>query len=206
MVLTKWIYVAFKGKALDSEELIQVFRRFGDPKVGKIVGTHHAYVKFDNPKDAARAVATMNGSVIDRKGPVEVTLANPGRDTEWKASDTKYDTIVDSSVVPRITPPIPKVNSINSNELQEIFEPITEDMVRKTHPFEMKDMLATRLRPVVAFMCPELGDKLTGMIVELDSGVVLSLLKDMNALKDKVQQAAKVLSDFRERKRVAIAE
>ncbi|XP_035790679.1 uncharacterized protein LOC118465993 isoform X2 [Anopheles albimanus] len=207
MALSKWIYVAFKGEALDSDELMYVFRPFGNPTVGKIVGKHHAYVKFENAECAAKAAATMNRCVIDRKGTIEVSVARPPKvqNTIQKLCGRQGDSTSQLSVVPEKTPRIPKVTPINPNVPQAYFEPITEDMVRETHPFELKDILASRVRPIVAFMCPEMAEKLTGMIVELDNAVVLKLLKDMNALKVKVEQAAIVLCDFLDRKRASVA-
>merc|ERR1712014_105934 len=56
-----------------------------------------------------------------------------------------------------------------------------------------KQMLGEKLYPQIAKMQPELAGKITGMMLEMDNSELLSLLDSQAALKEKVDEALRVL-------------
>ena len=60
-------------------------------------------------------------------------------------------------------------------------------------PAEQKQLLGQRLFPLVQSMEPHLAGKITGMLLEMDNGKLLTLLEEPEALNDKVMEAISVL-------------
>jgi len=57
-----------------------------------------------------------------------------------------------------------------------------------------KQLLGERLYPRIAAMDPQLGGKITGMLLEMDDGEILTMLQSVDALTKKVAEAREVLS------------
>merc|ERR1719321_906411 len=60
-----------------------------------------------------------------------------------------------------------------------------------------KQMLGTKLYPQVAKYQPELAGKITGMMLEMDNSELLILLESENQLKNKVDEALRVLEQIK---------
>ena len=60
-------------------------------------------------------------------------------------------------------------------------------------PAEQKQLLGQRLFPLVQSMEPHLAGKITGMLLEMDNGKLLTLLEEPEALNGKVMEAISVL-------------
>merc|ERR1712014_94164 len=56
-----------------------------------------------------------------------------------------------------------------------------------------KQMLGEKLYPLVTKLQPELAGKITGMMLEMDNSELLSLLESPPQLKEKVDEAMRVL-------------
>lgn len=59
-----------------------------------------------------------------------------------------------------------------------------------------KQMIGERLFPLIKAMAPASAGKITGMLLEMDNGELLHLLESNSALKEKVEEATQVLSEW----------
>lgn len=64
---------------------------------------------------------------------------------------------------------------------------------------QRKLTLGEKLYPLVATLNAENAPKITGMILELENTEILNLLEDNSALKDKVEEAVRVLNEYVEK-------
>ncbi|KAK3711098.1 Protein phosphatase PP2A regulatory subunit B [Vermiconidia calcicola] len=63
-------------------------------------------------------------------------------------------------------------------------------------PAQQKQMLGEVLYPKIANQQPELAGKITGMLLEMDNGELLSLCQDDDALRNKVDEAMNVYDEY----------
>lgn len=73
-------------------------------------------------------------------------------------------------------------------------EPLTMPMLASAAPGMKKQMLGEQLYPRIALLEPAAAGKVTGMMLEMDPEEVLKLLERQDLLKNKVDEAMKVLS------------
>jgi len=59
-----------------------------------------------------------------------------------------------------------------------------------------KQMIGERLFPLIKALAPQSAGKITGMLLEMDNGELLHLLENNSALKEKVEEATQVLSEW----------
>merc|ERR1719235_298527 len=71
--------------------------------------------------------------------------------------------------------------------------PLTAAALAAAHPGMQKQMLGEKLFPSVAKFQPELAGKITGMMLEMDNSELLMLLESDAQLKNKVDEALRVL-------------
>lgn len=90
--------------------------------------------------------------------------------------------------------PIPPQSSI----LIHGMEPLTPSMLSSAQPQEQKQMLGERLYPLIYEMNKEVAGKVTGMLLEMDNGDLLTILENMELLKAKVDEAIKVLQHHKQ--------
>ena len=65
-------------------------------------------------------------------------------------------------------------------------EPLTPAALANATAQEQKQMLGERLFPLIQQMQPELVDKITGMLLEMDNTEILHMLESRESLKAKV--------------------
>jgi len=70
---------------------------------------------------------------------------------------------------------------------------LTREVLERMPPQQQKQVLGERLFPACQRFQPNLGGKLTGMILELPSAQILELLENEEKLKQKIQEGIKVL-------------
>merc|ERR1719458_1801325 len=71
--------------------------------------------------------------------------------------------------------------------------PLTATQLASVPPGVQKQMLGERLYPAIAKYQPELAGKITGMMLEMDNSELLVLLESELQLKNKVEEALRVL-------------
>merc|ERR1719240_1568247 len=71
--------------------------------------------------------------------------------------------------------------------------PLTAAALAAAHPGLQKQMLGEKLFPMVAKFQPELAGKITGMMLEMDNSELLMLLESEAQMKNKVDEALRVL-------------
>uniref|UniRef100_A0A5S6R3A7 Polyadenylate-binding protein n=1 Tax=Trichuris muris TaxID=70415 RepID=A0A5S6R3A7_TRIMR len=76
-------------------------------------------------------------------------------------------------------------------------EPLTTSMLSSAQPQEQKQMLGERLYPLIHEMHSDLAGKITGMLLEMDNGDLLTILESGELLKTKVEEAVKVLQQHK---------
>ncbi|XP_016047075.1 polyadenylate-binding protein 1-like isoform X1 [Erinaceus europaeus] len=72
-------------------------------------------------------------------------------------------------------------------------EPLTASMVAAALPHEQKQMIGERLYPLVYEIHSQLANKITGMLLEIDSSELLLMLESPESLHAKVEEALAVL-------------
>ncbi|KAM3850472.1 polyadenylate-binding protein 1A-like isoform 2-T2 [Diretmus argenteus] len=72
-------------------------------------------------------------------------------------------------------------------------EPLTASMLAAAPPQEQKQMLGERLLPLILNMNPALANKITGMLLEIDSSELLPMLESPESLRSKVDEAVALL-------------
>merc|ERR1712196_367854 len=71
--------------------------------------------------------------------------------------------------------------------------PITAAALAAAPPQVQKQMLGTKLYPKIARYQPDLAGKITGMMLEMDNSELLILLESDAQLKQKIEEAMRVL-------------
>merc|ERR1719191_2068898 len=71
--------------------------------------------------------------------------------------------------------------------------PLSAAALAAAPPAMQKQMLGSKLYPMVAKHQPELAGKITGMMLEMDNSELLMLLESETQLKNKVDEAMSVL-------------
>merc|ERR1719158_745282 len=71
--------------------------------------------------------------------------------------------------------------------------PLSAAALAAAPPAMQKQMLGSKLYPMVAKYQPELAGKITGMMLEMDNSELLMLLESETQLKNKVEEAIRVL-------------
>merc|ERR1740121_2430159 len=72
-------------------------------------------------------------------------------------------------------------------------QPLTAAMLAQAPPGMQKQMLGEKLYPAVSRLQPELAGKITGMMLEMDNSELLMMLESETQLRQKVEEALKVL-------------
>ncbi|KAM3850387.1 polyadenylate-binding protein 1A-like isoform 1-T1 [Diretmus argenteus] len=72
-------------------------------------------------------------------------------------------------------------------------EPLTASMLAAAPPQEQKQMLGERLLPLILNMNPALANKITGMLLGIDSSELLPMLESPESLRSKVDEAVALL-------------
>ena len=86
--------------------------------------------------------------------------------------------------------------SQGNNQQQRSFDPqqpLTAAALAAAPPGMQKQMLGEKLFPAVAQHQPELAGKITGMMLEMDNSELLILLESESQMKNKVDEALRVL-------------
>merc|ERR1719174_509383 len=76
-------------------------------------------------------------------------------------------------------------------------DPLTAAALAAAPPGMQKQMLGEKLFPLISRFQPELAGKITGMMLEMDNSELLILLESDTQLKNKVDEALRVLETFR---------
>eukprot|EP00102_Acyrthosiphon_pisum_P003192 XP_001945427.1 PREDICTED: polyadenylate-binding protein 1-like [Acyrthosiphon pisum] len=72
-------------------------------------------------------------------------------------------------------------------------EPLTETILATAKPEDQKQILGQRLFPLIQGMYPELSDKITCMLLEINNSDLLHMLEHQESLKIKIEEAVTVL-------------
>jgi len=80
---------------------------------------------------------------------------------------------------------------------QPTFPPLTIEMLNTLPPQAQKQTLGEQIFPLVSRLQPALAGKITGMVLELDNREILKLLQSDAVLRQKVDEAVKVLHQHR---------
>merc|ERR1712126_468003 len=75
--------------------------------------------------------------------------------------------------------------------------PLTAAALAAAPPGVQKQMLGEKLFPAISKFQPELAGKITGMMLEMDNSELLMLLESDMQLKNKVDEAMKVLDSLK---------
>merc|ERR1719352_783338 len=73
---------------------------------------------------------------------------------------------------------------------------LSAQMLAKAPPGMQKQMLGEKLYPAVARLQPELAGKITGMMLEMDNSELLMMLESEQQLRQKVDEAMRVLQQM----------
>ena len=76
-------------------------------------------------------------------------------------------------------------------------EPLTASMLAQAPPETQKQMLGDRIFPLIHTMYPELSNKITGMLLEIDNSELLHMLEHQESLRSRAEEAVAVLQAFR---------
>lgn len=76
-------------------------------------------------------------------------------------------------------------------------EPLTASMLAQAPPEAQKQMLGDRIFPLIHTMYPELSNKITGMLLEIDNSELLHMLEHQESLRSRAEEAVAVLQAFR---------
>merc|ERR1719243_24540 len=74
--------------------------------------------------------------------------------------------------------------------------PLTASALAAAPPAVQKQMIGEKLFPAIARFQPELAGKITGMMLEMDNSELLMLLESETQLKNKVDEALRVLESM----------
>merc|ERR550537_1146081 len=85
--------------------------------------------------------------------------------------------------MPQAQPPQPQPGS----------QPLNAAVLAAAPPAVQKQMIGEKLYPAISKHQPELAGKITGMMLEMDNSELLMLLESDNQLKNKVDEAMRVL-------------
>merc|ERR1719162_2859953 len=72
-------------------------------------------------------------------------------------------------------------------------QPLTASSLAAAAPGVQKQMLGEKLYPAISKLQPEFAGKITGMMLEMDNSELLILLESEQQLKNKVDEAMRVL-------------
>jgi len=75
-------------------------------------------------------------------------------------------------------------------------DPLTAQALATAPPGMQKQMLGEKLYPAVSRLQPELAGKITGMMLEMDNSELLMMLEQEQQLKQKVDEAMRVLQQM----------
>ena len=81
----------------------------------------------------------------------------------------------------------------NPQNMFDPSKPLTAAVLAAAPPGMQKQMLGEKLFPAVARWQPELAGKITGMMLEMDNSELLILLESESQMKNKVDEALRVL-------------
>ena len=70
-------------------------------------------------------------------------------------------------------------------------------MLAQAQPETQKQMLGDRIFPLIHGMYPDLSNKITGMLLEIDNSELLHMLEHHDSLKSRAEEALAVLQAFR---------
>merc|ERR1719191_1343042 len=90
-------------------------------------------------------------------------------------------------------PPMPPQQQQQQQSMPDPNAPLSAAALAAAPPGMQKQMLGTKLYPRVAKYQPELAGKVTGMMLEMDNSELLILLESEQQLKNKVDEALRVL-------------
>lgn len=76
-------------------------------------------------------------------------------------------------------------------------EPLTASMLAQAPPEAQKQMLGDRIFPLIHNMYPDLSNKITGMLLEIDNSELLHMLEHQESLRSRAEEAVAVLQAFR---------
>lgn len=76
-------------------------------------------------------------------------------------------------------------------------EPLTASMLAQAQPEAQKQMLGDRIFPLIHAMYPDLSNKITGMLLEIDNSELLHMLEHQESLRSRAEEAVAVLQAFR---------
>lgn len=115
-----------------------------------------------------------------------------------QARNRDYPQLPNQSIAPPMTGQIhqPGTSAMLLQQQQQTAHPevaLSAQTLAAAHPQMQKQMLGERLFPLVAKLQPELAGKITGMMLEMDNGELLSLLDSESQLHAKVEEAVGVL-------------
>lgn len=85
-------------------------------------------------------------------------------------------------------------------------EPLTASMLAQAPPETQKQMLGDRIFPLIHAMYPELSNKITGMLLEIDNSELLHMLEHQESLRSRAEEAVAVLQAFRAKEIAQTAE
>lgn len=85
-------------------------------------------------------------------------------------------------------------------------EPLTASMLAQAPPEAQKQMLGDRIFPLIHAMYPELSNKITGMLLEIDNSELLHMLEHQESLRSRAEEAVAVLQAFRAKEIAQTAE
>merc|ERR1711941_31308 len=72
-------------------------------------------------------------------------------------------------------------------------QPLNASVLAAAPPAVQKQMIGEKLYPAIAKYQPEMAGKVTGMMLEMDNSELLMLLESEQQLKNKVDEALRVL-------------
>jgi len=96
-------------------------------------------------------------------------------------------------------PPVQAGSAIQSQQALHVQgqEPLTATMLAAAPPEAQKQMLGDRIFPLVHGMYPDLSNKITGMLLEIDNSELLHMLEHQESLRSRAEEAVAVLQAFR---------
>eukprot|EP00455_Lapot_gusevi_P007376 TRINITY_DN13151_c0_g1_i1.p1 TRINITY_DN13151_c0_g1~~TRINITY_DN13151_c0_g1_i1.p1 ORF type:complete len:269 (-),score=33.09 TRINITY_DN13151_c0_g1_i1:79-837(-) len=96
-------------------------------------------------------------------------------------------------VQPSIPPTIPSQTAVPAVLVGQ--EPLTIEVLAAAPPEVQKRMIGERLFPLIQSKQPQPAGKITGMLLEMDNGELLTLLETPSTLNEKIEEAVQVLAD-----------
>jgi len=102
--------------------------------------------------------------------------------------------------------PVPAGNVQTSALHVQGQEPLTASMLAQAPPETQKQMLGDRIFPLIHAMYPDLSNKITGMLLEIDNSELLHMLEHQESLRTRAEEALAVLQAFRAKEAMQAAE